>query len=60
MAIKYYVCGSTIPELNSPKIKKMCEAIENFMSASDDDTVKKIKEYSAPTLSIWTVSPATN
>jgi hypothetical protein len=47
MAIKYYVCGSTIPEFNSRKIKKMCEAIENFMSASDDDTVKKIKDLCA-------------
>jgi hypothetical protein len=44
MAIKYYVCGSAIPELTSPKIKKMCAAIETFMSASEDDTVKKIKD----------------
>ena len=47
MAIKYYICGPKIPQLNSHKIKKMCEAIETFMSASDDETVKKIKSFCA-------------
>jgi hypothetical protein len=43
MAIKYYVCGEKIPQLSSPKIKKLCEDLEEFMSAGDDVTVQKIK-----------------
>jgi hypothetical protein len=47
MAIKYYVCGPTIPRLSSGKIRKVCESIETFMSAGDDDTVSKIKNLCA-------------
>ncbi|MDA8230918.1 MAG: AIPR family protein [Magnetospirillum sp.] len=52
MAVKYYVCGDAIPQLASPKIKKMCAAIEAFMSAGDDDTVKKIKDLCADIVDI--------
>src|SRR5262249_35344558 len=52
MAIKYYVCGSTIPQVNSAKIRNACESIEKFVSAGDDDTVKKIKELCAEIVDI--------
>lgn len=47
MAIKYYVCGDVIPQLNSPKIKKLCTAIETFISTADDETVRIVKDLCA-------------
>src|SRR4051812_37026284 len=44
MAVKYYVCGGSIPNPSSPKIKRACNEIERFMSGNDDSTVKEIKE----------------
>ncbi|WP_084570669.1 AIPR family protein [Methylosinus sp. PW1] len=52
MAIKYYVCGESIPQLNSQKIKKFCSDIEGFMSAADDDTVKIVKDLCAQVFDI--------
>lgn len=43
MALKYYIGGDAIPNLTAQKIKRTCAAIEKFMSAGDEDTVKKIK-----------------
>lgn len=43
MAIKYYVCGDSIPHLSSTKIKAKCAEIEAFMGKGDDDTVALIK-----------------
>ncbi|WP_367086026.1 AIPR family protein [Pseudomonas sp. HOU2] len=43
MAIKYYVCGPTIPQLNSKKIKQICASIEAFVSLNDESTVSAIK-----------------
>ena len=44
MAIKYYVCGTSVPQLNSRKIKAKCEEIEKFVSRGDDDVVNSIKD----------------
>ena len=52
MAIKYYVCGDALPQLTSPKIKKICSAIEVFMSAGDDATVQAIKSLCASIVDI--------
>jgi hypothetical protein len=56
MAIKYYVCGPTIPRLNSNKIKSVCESIQTFMSAGDEDTVKRIKDLCANIVDIDTIT----
>lgn len=52
MALKYYVWGDAIPNLTTQKIKKTCTAIERFMSAGDEDTVKKIKDLCADIIDI--------
>lgn len=47
MAIKYYVCGDSLPRLESPKIKAKCVEIEKFMSVGDDDIVSSIRDLCA-------------
>jgi hypothetical protein len=44
MAIKYYVCGESIPQLGANKIKAICQKIEQFISGNDDATVKALKD----------------
>lgn len=44
MAIKYFVCGPTIPQLGSHKIKKVCDEIVHFMSRNDDEMVLTLKD----------------
>lgn len=43
MAIKYFVCGDDVPQLNSKKIKASCAEIEGFVSGNGDDTVNVIR-----------------
>jgi len=43
MSIKYFICGPSMPKLNSNKIKSKCEQIEKFISRGDDETVNMIK-----------------
>jgi hypothetical protein len=43
MAIKYYLIGDQVPQLQSPKIKKVCENIERFMQSSDEAALRAIK-----------------
>lgn len=52
MAIKYYICGDTIPNMSSRKIKEKCEQIEAFMSNGDDDTVNAIRDLCASIVDI--------
>ncbi len=52
MAIKYYVLGNSIPQLNSGKIKTKCEEIEDFMSKGDDLTINRIKDLCATIVDI--------
>lgn len=47
MAIRYYIIGESIPQLNSQKIKSKCVEIEQFMSKGDDDTINIIKSLCA-------------
>lgn len=44
MALKYYVVGSKIPDLSSPKVKAISETIESFMSSGNEETVNKIRD----------------
>lgn len=44
MAIKYFVCGEKGLHLGSQKIKVDCKAIEDFIGASDESTLKTIKD----------------
>lgn len=52
MALKYFVCGEKSMQLNSNKIKAECAKIEAFLSASDDATVKTIKDLCAAIIDI--------
>jgi len=52
MAIRYYICGNTMPQLNSRKIKIKCDAVEKFVSMSDDETVNSVKELCAAIVDI--------
>ncbi len=52
MAIKYYVLGEDIPQLNSKKIASACAAIEKFMSANDESTIAQIKDLCATIVDI--------
>jgi hypothetical protein len=52
MAIKYYVCGASIPNLSSKKIINICSDIEKFVSGNDDETVKAIKDLCASIVDI--------
>jgi len=56
MAIKYYVCGGSIPQLGSNKIKNICSSIEKFISSNDDDTVGTIKKLCAAIVDINDIS----
>jgi hypothetical protein len=56
MAIKYYVCGESIPQLTSHKIKAKCTEIEKFVSRGDDDTVNSIKDLCAAIVDIDDIS----
>jgi hypothetical protein len=52
MAIKYYVCGDTVAKLDSGKIKQSCKKIEQFISSSDEDTVKVINDLCSAIVNI--------
>lgn len=42
MAIKYFLVDEKVPQLNSGKIRTLCERIDKFMSKSDEETAKSI------------------
>ena len=44
MALKYYLCGSKIPDVKSYKIDKTCQTIIDFMSKTDATTIAAWKE----------------
>ena len=44
MSIKYYVHGDGVPILSSNRIKKVCQDIQSFVSQSDDESIRKLKE----------------
>ncbi|HXW72376.1 MAG TPA: AIPR family protein [Methylocella sp.] len=52
MAIKYYVCGDSIPQLGSNKILNICSDIQKFVSGSDDETAKALKDLCASIVDI--------
>jgi len=51
MAIKYYVCGESVPRLSASKIKTACGEIEAFM-AGGEDTVKAISDLCSKVVDI--------
>ena len=44
MAIKYYLLGLNVPQLNSSKIKASCGTIEKFITGNDDETIAKLRD----------------
>lgn len=56
MAIKYYVLGGAVPNLNSNKIKAACSEIEKFIGSNDDQTIGKIRDLCASIVDINEVS----
>ena len=44
MALKYYLCGSQIPDVKSQKIDKTCQTIIEFMSKTDASTIAAWKD----------------
>lgn len=42
MAIKYYLADSSIPSIESVKIKRLCSKIESYMSSTEDGGADKI------------------
>ena len=44
MAIKYYVLGEGMPQLSARNLKNFCEKIEKFVTKTDDDTIKTIRD----------------
>lgn len=52
LALKYYVCGSELPQLSSAKIVAQCREIEKFMSRNDEEAVNEIKLLCASIVNI--------
>lgn len=44
MATRIYLEGESTPQLNSPKIKKLCENIDAFFASSEDEQIDQINQ----------------
>lgn len=56
MAIRYFICGESIPPLSSRKVDASCKKIEEFISKNDDATISKIRHICESIVDIDNIS----
>jgi hypothetical protein len=52
LAIRYYVCGESVPSLSSPRVEKSAKAIREFIEDGSDTRISELNDLCAAIVEI--------